>query len=1534
MTTYSSFPTDSILAAARFYRDRGLRPVPVPYRQKGPVVEDWPNVRFGDDLPKWFPDNRTSNMGLDLDPVAALADVDLDSAEAVRAGRRWLPRTDWLSGRTTKPESHHWYRPDGPVRYLEFNDVDGARILELRAGHGLQTVCPPGFHVDGDEIVWHRFDGGPTPIPAADLTRLVGEVAALAILVKHWPAKGGRDDACLGLIGGLLRAGWPVARVEEFVAAVADLTDDEDARKRVAKVVRSEERLKNGDPTRGWPFLAKVLTGDGAEVVKRVRDWLKVPEPAAEPWPDLIPLLAPAPALPLFPVDILPPWVGDWATAAAVALQVPVDLPATLALAACSAGVAQKVVAVPRPGWAEPVNTYWVTALPPSDRKTQAFTRAVAPVFEMQDRIRQESAPARREAEATQKALLKRAARLEDKYAKAETPEERTEALEELKAVKAEFDQLIVPVLPQLLVDDETPDNLTKTVCEQGGRLFQASAEGTLFENIGRWSDKPTFDIYLKAYSGDPLSVGRVTRARTECRHPALTCAIAPQPAVIEGLGEDPSLAGRGFLARWFYALPQSKVGARVIGPPHVPDAVRQRYHAGVEALWGMAGGADEDGRPQPWRLAFTPEADRVIRAFERWVEPRLAEGGDLWALAGWGGKAAGGAVRIAAVLHLAEAGVADGPRLPPVSVSAAERAVRLVRDYLVPHARAAFGLIGSDPTVTRARKVVRWFTTEGRTTFTVRDANQAMKGTIRTVDDLIPVLDLIERHHYIRQADLPRRPGRGRPRSPAYEVHPDVHATREGASDGATSENNENCEPGDGAGPPDEPDHGDAGPSGPPTDGPETGSGVPNNTQKSDPGPGPRDSGNIEICEPDPPSPEPDSDPMVGGDGSVGTGSAPRAHKSQYPQKTDHARPGAINGDIEICETGGSSPHTGTALQGPGYAGTGGPGPGQNSLYSQKPATAGDAGPADLSVEESDRYHPGVTPVPHFMLVRNPAELAAVVSAVEESTVVGVDLETTGLDPRKDKVRLIAVDCDTNAGSRFTYLVDAFTVEVGPLLATLADAELVIHNAAFDLGFLAKLDFVPGKVHDTLLLSQVLYASARTKGVAPVRHGLKDCCERELGVALAKDLQASDWSGPLTHDQLAYAATDAAVLVPLYRKLTEKLDGAGLGRAAAIEAGALPAIAWMAGAGVPFDRAAWQGLADEAATDASRIAAELDAAAPPKADGLFDGRWNWDSPDQVKEALAAAGCALKSTRDDELAALDQPLAALVRDYRDARKRETTYGGDWLKHVAEDDRVYPRWVQLGANSGRMACAGPNMQNLPRGAYRRCIAAPPGKVLVKADYSQIELRIAAKVSGDKALLAAYDRGDDLHTLTARNVLGIAEVTKEHRQLAKAINFGLLYGMGAKAFRAYAKTNYGVELTDDRSAGYREAFFKAYPGLRRWHRSVGDRAQDTRTLAGRRVLNVERFTEKLNLPVQGTGADGLKLALGLLWERRHECPTPVPVLAVHDEIVVECPAGDADAVKAWLRTAMVDAMAPLVAPVPVEVEVKVGPTWGGE
>lgn len=363
------------------------------------------------------------------------------------------------------------------------------------------------------------------------------------------------------------------------------------------------------------------------------------------------------------------------------------------------------------------------------------------------------------------------------------------------------------------------------------------------------------------------------------------------------------------------------------------------------------------------------------------------------------------------------------------------------------------------------------------------------------------------------------------------------------------------------------------------------------------------------------------------------------------------------------------------------------------------------------------------------------------------------------------------------------------------------------------------------------------------------------------------------------------------------------------------------------------FDRAGWEALADDAERRAAGLRERLDEAVP-NGSNLF-GVTNWNSPDAVAAAFARLGVTLASTDDDSLAAVGHPAAALLREYRAATKLSGTYGREWLRHAAPDGRVYATWKQIGAGaSGRMSCKEPNLQQVPLDArYRRCFVAPPGRVLVKADYSQIELRIAARITGDVRMLAAYHAGEDLHTTTARAVLGRTDVTKADRQLAKSLNFGLLYGMGARALAAYAASSFGVPLTPAEAARHRDAFFRTYPGLRAWHRSVKNGTFDTRTLGGRRRAGVTAFTEKLNTPTQGTGADGLKRALALLWERRAACPGAFPVLVVHDEIVVECDAGRREDAAVWVRAAMRDGMAPLIDPVPVEVEVTAGTTWAG-
>jgi hypothetical protein len=396
---------------------------------------------------------------------------------------------------------------------------------------------------------------------------------------------------------------------------------------------------------------------------------------------------------------------------------------------------------------------------------------------------------------------------------------------------------------------------------------------------------------------------------------------------------------------------------------------------------------------------------------------------------------------------------------------------------------------------------------------------------------------------------------------------------------------------------------------------------------------------------------------------------------------------------------------------------------------------------------------------VPPYLVVRDAAGLEMVRTALGDTTLVGLDLETTGLDPRTDRVRLLSLATDTIDGGAFVYLVDCFAIDPGPLWEALTEQALVGHNLQFDLGFLARHGFWAGEVHDTMLASQVLHAGEQ------LRHTLGACADRELGLALDKAEQKSDWSGTLTDAQLAYAARDAAVLAPLYRALDAKVRQARLEEALAIEEHCLPAVVWMAHHGVPFDREHWQTLAQDAAVEADRLARELDALAP-SVPGVLVGRWNWDSPADVKKVLTQLGFPVEGSGDDALAGIDHPLAGLLRQYREARKRTTTYGRDWLQHVAAEGRVYTHWNQLGARTGRMSSGTPNLQNIPRVAdYRRCFAAPLGRVLVKADYSQIELRIAAKIANERAMIDAYLRGDDLHTLTARQLTGRQDVSKK-------------------------------------------------------------------------------------------------------------------------------------------------------------------------
>jgi DNA polymerase-1 len=621
---------------------------------------------------------------------------------------------------------------------------------------------------------------------------------------------------------------------------------------------------------------------------------------------------------------------------------------------------------------------------------------------------------------------------------------------------------------------------------------------------------------------------------------------------------------------------------------------------------------------------------------------------------------------------------------------------------------------------------------------------------------------------------------------------------------------------------------------------------------------------------------------------------------------------------------------------------------------------------PSDPAAEASALQPAGVVGLAvTSTLVRDTDGLELVKTALESSKLVAVDTETTGLNLQRDPVRLLSLATNNRPHA---YLIDCFAVNPAPLWPVLRNKTLTLHNATFDLPRLALLGFEPaGPVHDTQILAKLLTAGLQGR---EGKCTLRACAERELGIDLPKELQKSDWSTPeLTAEQLQYAARDPVVTRLLYKALRPKITAAGLEEVATIERGALPAIVWLTRSGLAVDKERLGELAATAEQEAVAACRELDQAAPPcpekmlarnrknkrmAADKVFvqarsspcEG-WNWNGAEQAQHALNDAGCKIESTAENILAEVKHPLARLLVCYRKATKQISTYGDKWLGAVAPDGRVYPNWKPYGVVTGRMSCSEPNAQQLPRGEYRKAIVAPPGKVLIKADFSQLQLRIAAAAAPDEAMQAAYQEGRDLHAMTAQQMIGQEEPTKEDRQKAKAVNFGTIYGQGAESLATKARESYQAEMSVDEAEEFRAAFFRTWPGIQEWHRRLRgevlrDRfsagrsrpAAEIRSPSGRRVLIEPDFWYggRAAYHVQAREADGFKKTLALLWERRGEAPDSFPVVFCHDEIVIQAPIHQARAAADWLHGAMMDGMSPQTSPAPLVVEVSAGPSWG--
>ena len=330
----------------------------------------------------------------------------------------------------------------------------------------------------------------------------------------------------------------------------------------------------------------------------------------------------------------------------------------------------------------------------------------------------------------------------------------------------------------------------------------------------------------------------------------------------------------------------------------------------------------------------------------------------------------------------------------------------------------------------------------------------------------------------------------------------------------------------------------------------------------------------------------------------------------------------------------------------------------------------------------------------------------------------------------------------------------------------------------------------------------------------------------------------------------------------------------------------------------------------------------------------LADGPFNINSPKQLGEVLFGKlglphGKKTKtgwSTNADVLEKLrgESAIVDAVLEYRQLTKLRSTYADGLLKAIDPDGRVRTRFQMTVTATGRLSSAEPNLQNIPTrtdlgSEIRKMFVPEPGNVLVDADYSQIELRLLAHISGDEGMRAAFRAGGDFHAETAAKVFGVAreDVTHEMRRRAKAVNFGIVYGISPFSLAQ------DIGVTQKEAKAYMDAYFATFPGVRAYMDAVVEQAKRdgwVETLYHRRRdlpelkssnFNMRAFGERvaLNMPIQGTAADIMKLAMIAVWKRlRAELPAARLVLQVHDELILECPEGDAARAAALLAEEM--------------------------
>ena len=390
------------------------------------------------------------------------------------------------------------------------------------------------------------------------------------------------------------------------------------------------------------------------------------------------------------------------------------------------------------------------------------------------------------------------------------------------------------------------------------------------------------------------------------------------------------------------------------------------------------------------------------------------------------------------------------------------------------------------------------------------------------------------------------------------------------------------------------------------------------------------------------------------------------------------------------------------------------------------------------------------------------------------------------------------------------------------------------------------------------------------------------------------------------------------------------------------IEALAVAPIVAMEYHGMPFDAVAWQQQSAETALLQKELGKKLAQLLDLGETNLWgEVSTHLNDDEALRHALFAKGFSVPNVRKSTLATLPDPIGPLLRHYRELFKLTTTYGENFLSHVAADGRVHPTFEQIGTSTGRLSCHSPNLQAMVKGASQRaCFRVQPHRRLVIGDYATCELRILAGMSGDPIFTKAFLEGADLHALVAGQMFGKRVSRVENpdlRERAKAINFGLCYGMGAAGL---ART---IEAPLPQAEALLKQYFKTFPKIGGFLESSAKKALErgfASTVTGRRLYfdGVTTSTHRLqfervakNMPIQGTSADMTKLALARVHAALSVFQEAFLVNTVHDELVVECHEKDAQDVAVVLEREMKEAGAEVIQSVPMAVDVVISEAW---